>query len=148
MSGEYPILLRRRALNALRWAEKAFEDGDYDTAVREAEYAAQLYLKSLIYRVLGEEIRGDSIRELLGVLVSALLEEGFSEEANALADYVRRRRRELAELSDAHIRATYGLIEYTRASAEILIRITRDLVEILRELEMKLFAGEETKTNK
>jgi len=148
MSGEYPILLRRRALNALRWAEKAFEDGDYDTAVREAEYAAQLYLKSLIYRVLGEEIRGDSIRELLGVLVSALLEEGFSEEANALADYVRRRRRELAELSDAHIRATYGLIEYTRASAEMLIRITRDLVEILRELEMRLFAGEETKTNK
>jgi HEPN domain-containing protein len=148
MSGEYPILLRRRALNALRWAEKAFEDGDYDTAVREAEYAAQLYLKSLIHRVLGEEIRSDSIRELLGVLVSALLEEGFSEEANALADYVRRRRRELAELSDAHIRATYGLIEYTRASAEILIRITRDLVEILRELEMRLFAGEETKTNK
>ena len=148
MSGEYPILLRRRAFNALRWAEKAFEDGDYDTAVREAEYAAQLYLKSLIYRVLGEEIRGDSIRELLGVLVSALLEEGFSEEANALADYVRRRRRELAELSDAHIRATYGLIEYTRASAEMLIRITRDLVEILRELEMRLFAGEETKTNK
>ena len=70
MSGRYPILLRKRALNALKWAERAYNDGDYDTAVREAEYAVQLYIKSIIYRILGEEIRGHNIRELLGVLVS------------------------------------------------------------------------------
>ncbi|MEM4970931.1 MAG: HEPN domain-containing protein [Sulfolobales archaeon] len=148
MSGEYPMLLRRRALKALNWAERALEEGDYDTAAREAEYAAQLYLKSIIYRVLGEEVRGHNIRELMGVLISALLEEGFSEEANMLADYSRRKRRELAELSEAHTRATYGLVEYTRASAELLVRIARDIVEILRRLEVRIFGGGEAETAK
>lgn len=143
MSGEYPMLLRRRALNALRWAERALEEGDYDTAAREAEYAAQLYLKSLIYRILGEEVRGHNLRELLGVLVSALLEEGLREEAEMLADYVRRKRRELAELSDAHTRATYGLAEYTRTTAGLLVRVAQDIIGKLRELEGRLFAGGE-----
>lgn len=146
MSGDYPMLLRRRALNALRWAERALEEGDYDTAAREAEYAAQLYLKSVIYRILGEEVRGHNIRELLGVLASALLEEGFSEEAGMLADYTRRKRRELAELSEAHARATYGLAEYTRAAAELLVRVARDVVETLRELEGRIFARGEAET--
>ena len=144
MSGEYSMLLRKRALNALKWAERALEEGDYDTAAREAEYATQLYLKSLLYRVLGEEVRSHNLRELLSILVSALLEEGFREEAEALADYVRRKRRELAELSDARTRATYGLAEYTRATASLLVGIARDVIEELRELEEKLFAGGET----
>ena len=144
MSGEYSMLLRKRAINALKWAERAIEEGDYDTAAREAEYATQLYLKSLLYRVLGEEVRSHNLRELLSILVSALLEEGFREEAEALADYVRRKRRELAELSDAHTRATYGLAEYTRATASLLVGIARDVIEELRELEEKLFAGGET----
>ena len=144
MSGEYSMLLRKRALNALKWAERALEEGDYDTAAREAEYATQLYLKSLLYRVLGEEVRSHNLRELLSILVSALLEEGFREEAEILADYVRRKRRELAELSDARTRATYGLAEYTRATASLLVGIARDVIEELRELEEKLFAGGET----
>ncbi len=148
MSGEYPTVLRRRALNALRWAERALMEGDYDTAAREAEYAAQLYLKSLIYRISGEEVRGHNVRELLGILVSTLVEEGFREEAESLADYVRKRRRELAELSEAHTRAMYGLAEYTEAVASILVRIARDITERLRELEGRLFAGEEVETPK
>lgn len=142
------MVLRRRALRALSWAEKALEEGDYDTAAREAEYAAQLYLKSITYRVLGEEVRSHSIRELLGVLTSALLEEGFSEEASVLADYSRRKRRELAELSEAHTRATCGLVEYTRFSAELLVRTARDLVETLKKLEAKIFGGEEAEDAK
>ncbi len=138
------MLLRKRALNALKWADRALEEGDYDTVAREAEYAAQLYLKSLLYRVLGEEVRGHNLRELLSVLVSALLEEGLREEAEALADYVRRKRRELAELSDARTRATYGLAEHTKTSASLLVRIARDIIEKLRELEERLFAGKET----
>jgi len=117
------MLLRKRALNVLKWAVRALEEGDYDIAAREAEYAVQLYLKSLLYRVLGEEARSRNLRELLGVLISALLEEGLRNEAEMLADYVRRKRRELAELSDAYTRATYGLAEYTKATANLLVRI-------------------------
>ena len=142
MSGEYPSLLRRRALSALKWAGRALEEGDYDTAVREAEYAVQLYVKSLIYRILGEEVGERNVRELLGVLASPLLEEGFEEEAGLLVDYVRRHRRELAELSYAHTRATYGLTEYGRSEAGLLLRIAREVIEVLGELEVRVFGGE------
>jgi len=51
LSGKYAILLRKRALNALKRVERAFNEGDYDVTVRGVEYAVQLYLKSIIYRV-------------------------------------------------------------------------------------------------
>ena len=141
MSGEYAALLRKRALNALRWAERACSEGDYDTCAREAEYAAQLYLKSLLYRILGEEVRGHDVRELLGVLVSALLEHGFRDEADNVADYVRRNRRVLAWLSEAHTRAVYGPVEYSRREAELVLSAAKSVVELLSRLEERLFAG-------
>ncbi len=141
MSGEYPALLRKRALNALKWSRRAFEEEDYDTAVREAEYAVQLFIKSFIYRVLGEETRGHNLRELLGVLASALIEEGLEEEAKELVDYIRKHRRELAELTEAHTRAVYGLIEFSRREAEILLKIAESMISMLRNLEVKVFGG-------
>ena len=142
MSGEYAILLKKRALNALKWAEKAFQEEDYDTSVREVEYAVQLYIKSLIYRILGEEVRGHNIRELLGILTSALIEKGFEELAKELIDYIKLHRRELIELSDAHTRVVYGLVEYSRKEAELLIKIGKNIISMLKELEVKVF-GEE-----
>ena len=139
--------MRRRALNALKWAERALGEGDYDTAAREAEYATQLYLKSVLYRVLGEEVRDHSIRELLGVLASALLEEGFEEEALKVAEFTRRKRRELAELSEAHTRALYGLAEYTRAHAQLLLGVAREVFKLLEGLEERLFGGGEAKAS-
>lgn len=139
LSGEYSVLLKKRALSALKWAERAFNEGDYDVAAREAEYAVQLYIKSLIYRVLGEEVRGHNLRELLGILVSSLIEENFRKEAEELIDYIRKHRRELAELSEAHTRATYGLIEYNRDGALILLRIARNVINMLRNLEARVF---------
>ncbi len=144
MSGRYPALLKKRALNALKWSERAFAEGDYDTAVREAEYAVQLYIKSLVFRVLGEEVRSHNIRELLGVLASSLIEEGFGEEAEELLEYVRRHRRELAMLADAHTRAVYGLVEYGRREAEILLEVAKAVINVLEGLEVKIF-GEEVK---
>jgi len=142
MSGEYSALLRKRSLRALKWAERAFKDGDYDIAVREADYAVQLYAKSLIYRVLGEEVRGHNLRELLGILASSLIEEGFKEEAENLIDYSRKHRRELAELSDAHVHATYGLTEYSRTEASVLLKIAKNVIDALGGLEVRVF-GEE-----
>ncbi len=139
MSGEYPLLLKKRALNALKWARRALVEGDYDTAMREAEYAVQLYVKSLIYRILGEEVRGHNIRELLGLLASALLEEGLKEYSERIIDYVRKHRRELAELSDAHTRATYGLFEYGEKEAKILMSIIDDIMNLLNSIEEEIF---------
>lgn len=140
MSGEYAALLRRRALNALKWAERACSEGDYDTCAFEAEYAVQLYLKSVLYRVLGEEVRGHNVRELFGLLAAALMEEGLESVAREVAEYVRRHRRELSELSDAHTRAVYGLVEYGEKEAKLLLQIAKQTLEWLGELERRLFA--------
>ncbi len=143
MSGVYPSMLRKRAFRALKWAERAFAEGDYDTALREGEYAVQLYIKSLIYRVIGEEVRGHNIRELLGLLSSALLEEGLDKYSELIIDYVRRNRRLLAELSIAHTRATYGLFEYRRDEAELLLRVIRELFDLLKKIEEEVFESGE-----
>ena len=140
MSGEYAALLRKRALNALKWARRACAEGDYDTCAFEAEYAVQLYLKSLLYRVLGEEVRGHNVRELFGLLAAALMEEGEYDLAREVSDYVRRHRRELAELSEAHTRAVYGLVEYGEKEAMLLLEIAEGVVGKLREIEGRLFA--------
>ena len=142
VSGTYPQLLRKRALSSLKWAERALAEGDYDFAVREAEYAIQLFLKSIIYRIAGEEVRGHNIRELLSVLTSALIEEGLNDEAFRIVEYVRKHRRELAELAYAHTKATYGLLEYGEKEAKIIFNIVKNLMEELEKLEAKIFGQE------
>ncbi len=122
MSGEYAVLLRKRALSALKWARRACSEGDYDMCVLVAEYAAQLYLKSVLYRVLGEEVCGHNVRVLFGLLAAALMEHGVENLAGEVAGYMRRHRRELVELSDAHTRAVYGLVEYGEKEAKLLLK--------------------------
>ena len=124
----------------LKWARRAFDEGDYDVCALNAQYAVQLYLKSILCRVLGEEVRGHDIRELFGLLAAALMEQGAEDLAGEVASYLRMHRRELAELSDAHTRATYGLVEYGRREASLLLNIAEEALGKLRELEVKLFA--------
>ncbi len=142
MSSEYAALLRRRALKALKWARRACEEGDYDVCALQAEYAARLYLKSVLYRVLGEEVRGHDVRALVGLLAAALMEEGLEDLAREVTEYARKHRLELAALSDAHTRAVYGLAEYGEREAGLLLKIAEQLVELLEGLERRLFAGE------
>ncbi len=134
MSGEYAALLWRRALNALRWAEEACAERDYDTCAREAEYAAQLATRSMLYRILSEEVRGHDIRGLLGLLVSSLLEQGFRKEAEQLAEFVRRNRVALTWLSEAHIRAAYGPVEHNEKEASLVLETARLVLRALEEL--------------
>ncbi len=139
MSGEYACLLKKRALNAFKWAKRAFEEGDYDTAAREAGYAARLYIESFIYRVLGEERRGHDIRGLLGILAAALIEQGLSREAERIFDFIRTHRRELAELAEAHTRAVYGLFEYGEREAGLILRVAEEVIGLLESLEVEIF---------
>jgi len=139
LSGDYVNLLKKRSLSALKWAERAYLDGDYDTAAREAEYAAQLYAKAVIYRILGEERRGHDIRGLLGIIASALTEGGASNEAELLLEFLRSKRRILAELADAYLRATYGIFEYGKKEAEMLIKIAKEVIDVLKRIEASIF---------
>ena len=143
VSGERAAIMRRRAERALAWARRALEERDHDTAAREAEYAAQLYLKSVILRISGEEARGHGLRELLGLLAHYLFEGGLVEEASAVSEYARKNRALLADLSAAHIRSIYGLFEYGEKEAKTLVDLTEDLTGFLRMLEERVFGGSE-----
>ncbi len=125
----------------IRIAEKLLEEGEYDLAVFNAEYDTQLYIKSLLYRLSGEEWRGHNIRTLLGALVLVAEESGLREIAEKVYNFTRRNRRSLAELEEAHTRSIYGIFEYTRNQAETLVNIAKEVIKIVKEIEEKVFKG-------
>ena len=81
VSGIYPNILRKRSNSMLRLAEELLSRGEADLAALNAGYAVQLYVKSILYRVSGEEWRGHNIRLLLGALSMILEQQGFRREA-------------------------------------------------------------------
>ncbi len=142
MSSNYWEVLRRRALSMLSLAKRLVSEGEYDLAVLNAEYAAQLYLKSLLYRLSGEEWRGRSIRTLLGALSLVLHECGLDDLANVVYDFVRSNRRLLAELDEAHTRAVYGPLQYSREQAGALLKAAELVIDLLKKVE-EVFRGNE-----
>jgi len=133
--------LKRRALSMLRLAERLLGEGEYDLAVLNAEYAAQLYIKSVLYRLSGEEWRGHSVKTLLGALSYVLRDLGLEELAEEVADFVRRSRRVLAELEEAHVRAVYGVFQYSRDQAETLVMAAKSVVELVKRVEDRALGG-------
>ena len=65
MSGNYPRILKRRAEAMMKNAIRLFNEGEYDLAVLNAEYAAQLYVKAVLYQLSGEEWRGHSVHNFV-----------------------------------------------------------------------------------
>ncbi len=139
MSGVYPDILRKRAWAMFRLAEKLFKEGEYDLSALNLEYAVQLYLKSLLHRISGEEWRGHGIRSLLGTLILLLQEQGFHEEASRLTDFIRGYRRALAELEEARTRAVYSIFSYSKEQIDILLDVAKRIMDLLRDIEEKVF---------
>jgi HEPN domain-containing protein len=65
-------LLRRRSMRFYDYTRIAFDNGDYEMTVFMCKQTAQLYMKSLLLRMLGFTPRGHRVKELLGVLLKAL----------------------------------------------------------------------------
>ena len=56
---------------------------------------------------------------------------------------LKRNKRALAELEIAHTRVVYGMIEYGRREAELLMNISSNILSILKDIEEKVFGNEE-----
>ncbi|WP_338252736.1 HEPN domain-containing protein [Pyrodictium abyssi] len=84
---------------------------EYDLACFEAEQAAQLAVKALLYRLTGSMPRLHSLGELLGILVRFLREAGAGEAAETVAGFASGNRRRLWLLEDAYYRGRYGYTE-------------------------------------
>jgi HEPN domain-containing protein len=120
-------------------ARSLLKEGKYDLAVLLAEYAAQLYLKQLLYRLTGEEWRGHNIRALLGVLAMTLREEGLESLAVEVESYASRHRRILAELEEAYVRSVYGPFPYSGEQASALVEAAESLIALLGRIESHAF---------
>jgi len=142
VSGDYPSLLKRRATSMLKLAERLLSEGEYDLAVLNAEYAAQLYVKALLNRLSGDEWRGHSVRTLLGALALVVREGGLEGIAETIQEFVRHNRRMLAELDEAHVRSIYGPLQYSREQAEALVQAAKSVVALLKGIEEQVFGSE------
>jgi len=125
----------------MRLAERLLGEGEYDLAVLNAEYAAQLYVKAVLYRLTGEEWRGHGVRTLLGVVAMIAGEEGLEGVREKVVDFTRRNRRILAELEEAHTRSVYGAFEYSREQAAAIVDIAKSVIALMKEIENEVFGG-------
>jgi len=141
MSGKYPDLLRRRAESMIRLAERLLGEDEYDLAVLNAEYSAQLYVKSTLFRLSGEEWRGHGVRTLLGAVALVIEESRIRNLAEEIIDFTRRNRRILAELEEAHTRSIYGALEYSEEQAKTIVESAKSVIELMKKIEEEIFGG-------
>ncbi len=135
-SGMLVELMRRRARAMFEGALWRLERREYDLACFEAEQAAQLYLKSLLYRVAGVQPRIHDLSELLGTLYRVL--EGFDEAREAVAEFAQRFRRSLWLLSESYYKARYGYVEYGEAEARECVEAAREVEKLVEKVERSL----------
>ena len=114
-------------------------ENELDLSVLHSEHATNLYLKAVLYRLTGEEYRGHNIRALLGVLATVLEEEGLRQEAEQVIDFLKRSRRELAELEEGHTRSIYGIYEYSQYQAKKLLEVAKSVIKLLEQIEQGIF---------
>ena len=123
----------------LQEAVEDLEKGFYDLAAFHAEQALQLFLKSMLVRISGEEIRGHEVRELLATLAFSLETEGFKEIAEEMSKLAKRYRKLLVGLEEAYYEARYKPYPYTKEEAEELVEGARAIIAELKKLEGKLW---------
>jgi len=115
--------LKKRALEMLTLAGKAFELGMYNLALFNCEQAIQFYLKYLLAKRVGEYPKTHSI----DVLLSELREVGA--EPPELPDMI------LDLLEEAYITSRYLPKNYSKETAMNILRFAEDYIRRLSEFE-------------
>ncbi len=140
-SVDYVELLRRRSKAYYEYSRGAFERGDYDIAIFMIEQALQLYIKSMILRILGYTPRTHMIRELLAALAKALSSLNKNLLASRIKDFVEENRDALKLIEEAYTGSRYLYKVYEREDVEKLLSIAEKLINLLEDVEHELFAA-------
>jgi len=127
LTREEAELLKKRALDMLKAAKSQMMEGALDLAAFLAEQAAQLYLKSVVLRLVGEIPRTHSVRELLAVLKQAT---GSPE----VEGFARRHRASLSRLESAYINSRYLPKSYELEEVKELVKIAEEVVSFAERL--------------
>jgi len=140
LSGELVNALRRRARSLLKHAYIYLNDGDFDLACYNCQQALELYLKSLIYELFGEEVKICSLRELLGILHKRLRDAGRSRDAELIETIIENYRGVILGLEDANVDARYGTKPYDRKDAMDSIEAVEQIIEKLEKVRKRVVA--------
>ena len=123
-------MLLARSKMMLEEARDALRKKRYDVAVFLAEQGLQLYLKTQLYRLLGEYPRTHSIRRLLALLAKSLGDRAEEE----ITRFSRTRRPFLSELEDVYIAARYTPRTYTEEDARDILGFVEEVIGLVEKL--------------
>lgn len=135
MSGEYYLLLWRRAGRFLARARRDLGEGDYDGACFNSEQAVQLAVKALLYKFFGETPRIHGSKALLARLRNLFMDAGRSSIAETLSSLVSSYRSQLDLLEESYIMARYGAIEYGEEQGRHCVETAEKVLEVLAEID-------------
>jgi len=138
MSGSHAARLWRRARALLEGALWRLERREYDLACFEAEQAAQLALKALLYEALGSAPRVHELSTLLGNVYRLLRDSGLEQEARQVASHAQEYRPIIWLLEEAYYKGRYGDIDYSERDARDCIEEARRLLGLAERLREAL----------
>lgn len=114
--------------------------GEYDLACFEAEQAAQLYIKSVLLRLVGEAPRIHGISNLMGRLYSALRDE-YPDLAGEIADLSSSMRRQIWFLDESYFMGRYGPVDYDQRDGRECVETAEAIIELVDKVERVVAGG-------
>ena len=70
---------------------------------------------------------------------SCYWKNGLRKVAEKIYDFTRRNRRILAELDEVHMRSIYGVFEYSKDQARIIVNAAQSIIKLIKEIEEIIF---------
>ncbi len=128
--------LFERALELLRLAEEERKRGFHDLACSLSEQALQLYLKALLLKYFGIEVKSHNLNALFGLLFKELVKVGVK--SDDIMEFVRKNRRMLDFLEEAYYLGRYGSDWFDERDSEICLSVAREGIEVLKRLKSVL----------
>jgi HEPN domain-containing protein len=138
MSGEYYILLWRRAERFLIRATRDLDEGDYDGAFFNAEEAVQLAVKAMLYKYFGEIPRIYGSKTLLAKLRNLFMDAGRDDVASLIGRFVADNRDALDILEESYTMARYGAISYGEKQGRVCLETAKKAIEVLKNVEREM----------
>ena len=131
--------LKERALTFLKYAKKAYEEGDYDFSIFNIEQYLQLSLKAIILRLTGYIPKTHSIKHLLALLVEILKKLSREEYVVRIENLLKHYRKTLEKIDEAYTGARYLMKKYSREDVEKVLKVCEKISNLVNEIESKIF---------
>ncbi len=124
-------------LDGTRWR---LGRGEFDLACFEAEQAAQLYIKSVLMKLVGEAPRIHGISNHLSRLYSAIRDE-HADLAGEVADLSSSMRRQIWFLEESYFLGRYGLVDYSEEDGKECVESAEAIIKLMKKVERVVAGG-------